>query len=364
MLGARRCASSSASAKAAAAASRRRGSSALVAAAAAAAPHALITGANTGIGLETAKDLARKGYDVTLACRDDAKAAAAAEAVRRHAPGGGSVDTLRLDLASLASCRDAANAFLDAGRRLDVLVANAGVMAPPNRLATADGFELQVGTNHLGHFAFAARVFPALRRAEAPAAAAAGGLPAQAAKRLVVVSSSAHLIPGLDLGDLNWTSREYKAWPAYGASKLANLLFAYELARRLPSPAAAAASAASPSAADKAPLSVNTLMPGVVRTELSRYIMPNRESLGARLLALLTLPITLDPVAGAATSIRLATDPELEGVTGKYFDVYRSGAKPGGQPVPSAGSPSSYDEEAARRLWALSEELTGVAFEV
>jgi retinol dehydrogenase-14 len=357
MLGARRCASS-ASAKAAAA-SRRRGS-ALVAAAAAA-PHALITGANTGIGLETAKDLARKGYDVTLACRDDAKAAAAAEAVRRHAPGGGSVDTLRLDLASLASCRDAANAFLDAGRRLDVLVANAGVMAPPNRLATADGFELQVGTNHLGHFAFAARVFPALRRAEAPAAAAAGGLPAQAAKRLVVVSSSAHLIPGLDLGDLNWTSREYKAWPAYGASKLANLLFAYELARRLPSPAAAAAS---PSAADKAPLSVNTLMPGVVRTELSRYIMPNRESLGARLLALLTLPITLDPVAGAATSIRLATDPELEGVTGKYFDVYRSGAKPGGQPVPSAGSPSSYDEEAARRLWALSEELTGVAFEV
>jgi retinol dehydrogenase-14 len=340
---------------------RRRAAAAVVVRAAAASssdrPHALITGASPGgIGFETAKDLAKKGFDVTLACRDDAKAAAAAEQVRRHAKGG--VETLHLDLASLASCRDAANALLDSGKRLDVLVANAGVMAPPNKLTTSDGFELQIGTNHLGHFAFCGRVFPALRRAEAPAAT--GDLPPALAKRLVVVSSSAHLIPGMDLDDLNWQTRQYKAWPAYGASKLANLLFSYELARRLPSPAASS----SPSSSDKAPLAVNALMPGVVRTELSRYIMPDRESLGARLMALLTLPITLDPVAGAATSIRLASDPELEGVTGKYYDVYRSGGKPGGQPVPSAGTPSSYDEEAAKKLWRLSEELTGVAFEV
>jgi len=319
-------------------------------------PHALITGANTGIGLETAKSLAKQGFAVTLACRDDAKAAAAADAVRRHAGAGADVATLRLDLASLASVRDAASLVLDGGRRLDVLVANAGVMAPPTRVATADGFELQVGTNHLGHFALCARLFPALRRREAPAAAA--GMPAAAAKRLVVVSSSAHLIPGLDLDDLNWRTRTYSAWPAYGASKLANLLFTYELARRLPPPAAS-----SPDGAF-APLTCNALMPGVVRTELSRYIMPNRESWTARLLGLLTLPITLEPVAGAATSIRLASDPGLEGVTGKYYDVYKNGGKPGGMPVQSQGSPSSYDEGAARRLWQLSEELVGVPFEV
>lgn len=321
-------------------------------------PHALITGANTGIGLETAKSLAKQGFAVTLACRDDGKAAAAADAVRSFAGPGADVSTLRLDLASLASVRDAANQVLDGGRRLDVLVANAGVMAPPTRVPTADGFELQIGTNHLGHFALTARLFPALRRKEAPAAA--GALPAAVAKRLVVVSSSAHLIPGLDLDDLNWSGkkRPYSAWPAYGASKLANLLFTYELARRLPSPAASAGASA------LAPLSCNALMPGVVRTELSRYIMPNRESLVARALALLTLPITLEPVAGAATSIRLASDPALEGVTGKYYDVYKSGGKPGGMPVLSKGTPSSYDEGAARRLWTLSEELVGVPFEV
>jgi NAD(P)-dependent dehydrogenase (short-subunit alcohol dehydrogenase family) len=340
-------------------ASRARAVATNAAAASAARPHALITGANTGIGFETAKDLASKGFAVTLACRDDAKAAAAARAIRSHAPGA-DVATLSLDLASLANVRDAANAVLDGGRRIDVLVNNAGVMAPPDRLVTADGFELQIGVNHLGHFAFTARLWPALRRREEPAAAAAagGGLPAAAAKRLVVVSSSAHLIPGMDLGDLNWTSRKYSPWGAYGASKLANVMFCYHLARALPSPAAADASS------QHAPLAANALMPGVVRTELSRYIMPNRESLQARALALLTLPFTLNPTEGAQTSIRLASSPELEGVTGKYYDVYRSGGKPGGQPVQSAGSPSSYDVEACRKLWEWSEEVTGVAFEV
>lgn len=353
--------SSARPARLAAAAPTTRGRRRSVAVSAADAPHALITGSNTGIGLETAKALASKGYAVTLACRDDAKAAAAAAAVQQHAgPACPDVSTLRLDLASLSSVRDAANTLLDSGKRLDVLVNNAGVMAPPDRLTTSDGFELQVGVNHLGHFAFTARIWPALRRRESPAAAAAAGLPPAIAKRLVVVSSSAHLIPGMDLDDLNWTKRKYSAWGAYGSSKLANVLFAYELARRLPSPAASSSS----SSDGAAPVAVNALMPGVVRTELSRYIMPNRESLQARALALLTLPFTLDPVAGAQTSIRLASDPELEGITAKYFDVYRNGGKPGGQPVTSAGTPNSYDEQAAAKLWAWSEEQTGVAFEV
>ena len=177
----------------------------------------IVTGSNTCIGLETAAALARHGARVVVACRDEGKGRAAAA---RIAAGGvsGTLDVMVLDLADLASVRSFSAAFHDGFDRLDLLINNAGVMWPPAS-QTVDGFELQFGTNHLGHFAPTARLVDPLRRTPG--------------SRVVTVSSVSHRFGTIDFDDLHWESRRYHPNRAYGQSKLANLLFAYELQRRL-----------------------------------------------------------------------------------------------------------------------------------
>ena len=285
---------------------------------------AVVTGANTGIGLEIAKALASTGdYDVTLACRDASKAEAAAAAVRAGAPAGVAVATLPLDLASLSSVRAAAAALLDAGRPIDALVNNAGIMALPNRETTADGFERQLGVNHLGPFLLTSSLLPLLADPAAPS-------------RIVNLASSAHQLArrGLNFEDLQAT-RSYTPWGAYGASKLANILHALALADAAPA---------------STRLTATACHPGVVRTELARYMVdPAAVGLVQRVAVALTLPFLKTPAQGAATPIYLASSPEVEGVSGRYFADCK--------PVRASGA--AYDVEAARRLWEVSAELTG-----
>lgn len=176
----------------------------------------VVTGANSGLGLEATKALAARGATVVMACRDPARAQGAATAVREAVPGA-HLEVMALDLASLTSVAAFAGEVTAKHRAIDVLMNNAGVMALPRAL-TPDGFELQLGTNHLGHFALTLRLLPALEAAAAP--------------RVVTVASTAHRMGRIDFDDL-MGERRYKPWPAYGQAKLANLLFAYELERRL-----------------------------------------------------------------------------------------------------------------------------------
>ena len=177
----------------------------------------VVTGANTGIGLPTAAELARHGARVVMACRSPEKARAAADGIIAEGVAG-NVDVLPLDLADLASVRSFSDAFRSRYDRLDLLINNAGVMWPPLS-RTADGFELQFGTNHLGHFALTARLLERLRET--------GGA------RVITVSSVSHRFGAIDFDDLQWQSRPYRPNRAYGQSKLANLLFTYELQRRV-----------------------------------------------------------------------------------------------------------------------------------
>ena len=296
------------------------------AAAAASAPgsrFALITGANTGIGLETAKSLAASGFDVTLACRDADKAAAAAAQVRAGAAPGTTIATLPLDLASLASIRSAASTLLDAGRPLDVLVNNAGIMALPTRQTTADSFERQVGVNHLGPFLLTSSLLPLLADPSI-------------SSRIVNLASSAHQFArsGMDFEDLQ-SEKAYSPWGAYGRSKLANILHVLHLAAITP-----------PSAR----LTATACHPGVVKTELARHLVnPAEAGLLQRIALALTSPFLKTPVQGAATSIYLATSPEVEGVSGRYF----------ADCAPKQAAAPAYDAEAAKRLWEISTDLTG-----
>lgn len=198
-----------------------------------------------------------------------------------------------------------------------MLLNNAGVMAPP-RLETADGYELQLGTNHLGHFAWTSLLLPGLQAQNSPV-------------RIVNVASLAHTFGSINFDDIN-SERNYDKWRAYGQSKLANIMHCYELGRRLPAGSR---------------ITANCLHPGVVRTELPRYLMTDPDSLGGRLLTALATPFTLSPEEGALTSIYAATSPELEGVSGKYLDRCR----------PIASTPASYDTGVAARLWQVSQEL-------
>lgn len=223
----------------------------------------LITGANTGIGLVAAKELAsRGGFDIVLGCRDAAKARAALAAVRAAAAPGTSVslpnnDSALLDLSSLQSVKDFSAAVLDSGRPLNVLLNNAGVMALPTREETADGFEYQLGVNHLGHAALTWRLLPLLL----DTAVEDGRGTEKEAVRVVTVASSAHQFGKICFADLNFRESPYSAWGAYGQSKLANVLFAYELARRT--------AGSSPGSTR---FTSNALHPGVVKTELARYL--------------------------------------------------------------------------------------------
>ncbi|PNH02572.1 Retinol dehydrogenase 12, partial [Tetrabaena socialis] len=274
---------------------------------------------NTGIGFETAKSLATKGYNVTIGCRDAQKAEAALARIRADVPWAAPLDAVALDLSDLASVRDCAKRVLDSGVQYDVWLNNAGVMACP-KMATAQGFEYQLGVNHLGHFALTTAVLPGLQASEKPV-------------RIVTVASAAHTFGKVNFEDLQ-RDKSYEPWEAYGQSKLANILFSYELARRL---------------GPNSLITANCLHPGVVKTELGRYMIADGEKNWYMPLALEAFKFfMLEPEQGAATSIFCTTSPEMEGVTGKYYTDSRR----------ATSSSDSYSRDAAQRLWAVSEELT------
>lgn len=280
---------------------------------------AVVTGANSGIGFETARMLAQRGARVVLACRDAAKGEAAVQRIRATDPHG-SATFAPLDLADLDSVAAFADAFIADGGGLDLLVNNAGVMVPPLG-RTKQGFELQLGINHLGHFALTGRLLPLLVRTRGA--------------RVVVVASQAQSSGRIDLGDLNWERRRYAAGAAYGQSKLANMMFALEFHRR---------------AAGSGPC-VTAAHPGWTATDLGRTAGATARLAGHLL--------GMKPRNGALPTLRAATDPAA--VCGSYWGpAYMHGMN--GPPVSAAVSGRAKDPATARRLWDESERLTGVTF--
>ncbi|WP_250009547.1 SDR family NAD(P)-dependent oxidoreductase [Actinoplanes sp. M2I2] len=282
---------------------------------------AVVTGANTGLGFETARQLAERGASVVLAVRDTAKGQLAAARMS------GDVSVQELDLTSLESVRAAAAALRVTHPRIDLLINNAGVMYTPKQ-TTRDGFEMQFGTNHLGHFALTGLLLDQL-------------LPVPGS-RVVTVSSTGHRIrAAIHFDDLQW-EHSYGRAAAYGQSKLANLMFTYELQRRLAEHGTTVAVAAHPGLSDTE-LVRNT--PAVVRRPLTWVA------------SLIGQPAT----AGALPTLRAATDPSVLG--GQYYgpDGLAEGR---GHPRLVTSSPGSYDLTVQQRLWAVSEDLTGVRFPV
>lgn len=288
---------------------------------------AVITGANTGIGFETAAALAAHGAEVVLAVRDIEKGRAAADRIRGADPNA-DVVVQELDLSSLDSVRAAAGALSAAYKRINLLINNAAVMYTPKQ-TTVDGFELQFGTNHLGHFALTGLLLPRMVRVKG--------------SRVVTVSAMAHRIMAqLRFEDLNWENG-YNRIAAYGQSKLANLMFTYELQRRL-------------AAKHKSTIAV-AAHPGTANTELTRNLPPLLRP-ADRLL----LPLVVQSAAmGALPTLRAATDTAVQG--GQYYGPDGIGEQRG-HPKLIDSSKQSHDEELQQRLWTVSEELTGVVFPV
>ena len=282
---------------------------------------ALVTGANTGIGYETARALSQAGATVILACRNAAKAQAALERIQAEAPRGTAV-FMPLDLSSLQSVRELSERFDDAYGRLDILVANAGVMMPEQREETAEGFELQMGTNHFGHFALVGGLIDKLL--------------ATPDSRIVVVSSMAHRWGRLDFDDIDWRRRKYDRMRSYAQSKLANLLFVYELKQRLDERAAGCVVAAA--------------HPGWTATDLQRH---------TPLFRLVNPLMAMEPWQGALPSLYAATSPEVE--NGAYYGP-DGPFEVRGYPTKVKSSRASRRARDASKLWAMSEQATGVRY--
>lgn len=287
---------------------------------------AIVTGANTGLGFDTARVLARKGARVVLAVRDMQKGAAAVERIHALAPGA-DLRVQALDLGSLASVRAAAEALRADYPRIDLLVNNAGVMIPPKAL-TPEGFELQFGTNHLGHFALTGLLLD--RLLDVPGS------------RVVIVGSLAHKAGTINFDDLQW-ERGYRRTAAYAQSKLATLMFGYELHRRL-------------AAAGRSTIAV-CAHPGYTNSELMRNAWKPLQPL----IAFGSPWVGQTPAQGALPQLRAATDWGVEG--GQYWgpDGFMELK---GHPKLVASSRKAHDAETQRRLWAVSEQLTGVTFPV
>jgi NAD(P)-dependent dehydrogenase (short-subunit alcohol dehydrogenase family) len=293
----------------------------------------LVTGANSGLGLRSAEALAGKGATVLMACRNPARAEEARAKVAAIATGPAPV-TVPLDLADLASVRASAAEVVQHTQRLDVLLNNAGIMAPPFG-RTADGFEMQFGTNHLGHFALTGVLLPTLLRSDRP--------------RVVTTSSTMHRVGDQDWDDPRYDTRTYRRWTAYGRSKLANLLFMRELARRADAAASDLVSAAA--------------HPGYASTHLQGTSARSSGNLlgqvSAAVMAIGNGLVAQSAEAGARPQLYAATMPDV--APGDYFG-------PDG-PFEMRGSPkrvgttaAARDDAAAQRLWSLSEELTGVTY--
>jgi NAD(P)-dependent dehydrogenase (short-subunit alcohol dehydrogenase family) len=291
---------------------------------------AVVTGANTGLGFETASVLATRGAQVVLACRNLGQAKEAAARIlssRPHPTPPASVQAVRLDLASLASVREAAEEIGSAYGPVDLLINNAGVMMTPYR-RTDDGFELQLGVNHLGHFALTGLLL--------------GRMLGRAGSRVVTVSSNGHKSGRIDFDDLQ-SQRRYRRMAAYYQSKLANLMFTYELQRRL--------------AGAQAQTQALAAHPGKARTELIRYLPGwlRLEDL------VIEQPLGQSAAMGALATLRAAADPAARG--GEYYGPGGRGELRG-YPRLVASTERARDVEAQKRLWQESERLTGVSYPV
>jgi NAD(P)-dependent dehydrogenase (short-subunit alcohol dehydrogenase family) len=291
---------------------------------------AVVTGANTGLGLQAARVLAERGAHVVLACRNPDKAGRAADRIAA-ASAGASASVVRLDLASQSSVRSAAEEIRGRFQPIDLLINNAGVMDIPYQ-RTEDGFELTLATNHLGPFALTGLLLDRL----APGA------------RVVTVSSVAHLQGGIDFDDLQ-SERQYDRERAYSQSKLANLLFTYELDRRLRAASASVAALA--------------CHPGVVYTDLFANESRAQQFLLSPAMRIINFWAVQNARMGALPELRAATDPSAHG--GEYFGPRRYGLRRRfytGYPAVVESSPQSHNQADQARLWQISEDLTGVSY--
>ena len=287
----------------------------------------IVTGANNGIGFESAKEFARKGAEVILACRSMEKSEGAASAIHAEMPDA-KLKPMVLDLSSLQSVRTFAVEFNAAYARLDVLLNNAGIMMVPYG-KTEDGFERQLGVNHLGHFALTGLLFDGLHKTPK--------------SRVVNVSSNAHRFGELDFDDLMFDNEDaYTPMKAYGNSKLSNMLFTYEMQRRLEERNADVIAVAA--------------HPGISTTNLANHLAP-------AFLMKIVMPLfgwmMQSAAMGALPSIRAAVDPNVVG--GQYFGPNGKNERKG-YPIVVPSNEASHNEADARRLWQISEELTGVSF--
>lgn len=280
----------------------------------------IVTGSSSGIGFETAKVLAGKGAEVVIAVRNIDKGNKAKSKIQNRFEDAG-LEVMQLDLADLESVRKFAGEFKTRYNRLDLLINNAGVMIPPYS-KTKDGFELQFGTNHLGHFALTGLLMDLISATDN--------------SRIVNVSSAAHKYGNIDFEDLNWENRKYKAWRAYGDSKIANLYFTYELKRRLENQNSHILAAAA--------------HPGWTATELQRH---------SGLFGFLNNFFAMKQSQGALPILRAAIDENTE--CGDYFgpDGWQEWR---GYPVKVESNKLSHNTEIAGKLWQISENLTGVKY--
>lgn len=289
---------------------------------------ALVTGATSGIGLQAALELARHGARVLLGARDAGRGEKAAATIRAEVPGA-EVEVVALDMASLASIRAFAEAYVASGAPLDLLINNAGVMALKERKLTADGLEMQMGTNHFGHFALTGLLIPALLRTQSP--------------RVVTVASLAHRGGKMELDNLQ-SERSYAPWDAYNNSKLANILFANELDRRA-------------HAAHSRLVSI-PVHPGVSKTNIFQNGLAGKD-LKSVVMSIFGGPLMQDDKMGALPTLYAATAPEAKG--GEYigpdgFMAFK------GYPTVETPKPQALDTVSAEKLWTASEKLTGVVF--
>ncbi|MCU7845130.1 MAG: SDR family NAD(P)-dependent oxidoreductase [Candidatus Thiodiazotropha sp. (ex Monitilora ramsayi)] len=280
----------------------------------------VITGATSGIGREAARILAGKNASVTIGARNLQKAEDVVDKIRNEFPSA-DLSVRELDLSNLASVARFAGSIISDFNRLDVLINNAGIMMCPHS-KTEDGFEIQMGTNHLGHFALTGHLLPLLQKT--------------AGARIVVLSSLAHKMGNIDFNDLNWEQRKYNTNTAYGDSKLANLLFAYELARKLEQ-------------FDNNPL-VTAAHPGWTGTDLQRH---------SGLISFLNRFFAQGVDMGALPTLRAGFDSEAQSGSfygpSRFFEMH-------GNPIKVKSNGRSHDQQAARELWQQSEKLTGVIY--
>lgn len=281
---------------------------------------AIVTGANTGLGKETASILASKNATIIMAVRNTTKGDKAAGKIQKRYPQS-NIKVMKMDLSSLKSVKSFSDNVVKEYKQINYLINNAGVMAPPYS-KTEDGFELQLGTNHLGHFALTGHLISLLK--------------ATPGSRIVNVSSMAHNAGNLDFDDLNWENREYRAFPSYCDSKIANLYFTYELARKI----------------KNSDLKVTAAHPGWTATDLQR---------NSGLFSFFNPFFAQKPAMGALPTLRAAVDPTAQ--SGDFFgpDGFKEIK---GYPVKVESNKLSHDAVIAEKLWRISEELTGVQYNI